>query len=54
LSSSLQTYVAFGIVALAAAYLLWTWLRPKKSSGCGGECASVSPEVKKLRERLGR
>lgn len=54
MNSSLQTTLALGIVALAVAYLLWTWLRPKKSSGCGGECGAVSPEVKKLRERLGR
>ena len=54
MSSELQTVVALGLVALAAGYLLWTWFGPKKKSGCGGECGAVSPDVKRLRERLER
>ncbi len=52
MSSSLQTLLALGLVALAVAYLLWAWLRPKKSPGCGGSCGAVSPEVKKLQRQL--
>lgn len=54
MSSSLQTFLALGLAALAAAYLLWHWFGPKKKIGCGGECGAVSPEVKKLQERLKR
>jgi hypothetical protein len=56
MSSELQTFLALGLVALAAGYLLWTWFGPKKKkSGCGGGfCSAVSPEVKQLRERLER
>jgi len=54
MSSSLQTILAFGFVALAAAFLLRSWLGKKKSSGCGGACGAVSPEVKKLQAHLKR
>ncbi len=54
MSSSLQTLLALGLAALALAYLLWSWLRPKKTPGCGGSCGAVSPEVKKLRAHLER
>lgn len=56
MSSSLQTLIALGLVALAAAFLLRSWLRKKKSPGCGstGECGAVSPEVKKLQKLVGR
>lgn len=53
MSSSVQTLIALGLVALAAAFLLRSWLRRKKSSGCGSEgCSAVSPEVKKLQAKL--
>jgi hypothetical protein len=52
MSSELQTIVALGLGALAAAYLLRTWFGTKKSSGCGGACGAVRPELKKLRSRL--
>jgi hypothetical protein len=54
MSSSLQTLIALALVALAAAFLLRSWLRKKKSPGCGstGECGAISPEVKKLQSRL--
>jgi archaellin len=54
MASSLQTVIAFVIVALAAAVLLRAWFGKKKSSGCGHEsCGAVSPEVKKLKSRIG-
>jgi hypothetical protein len=52
MTPSTQTVIALGIVALAAAFLLRSWLRKKKSPGCGGDCGAVSPEVKKLQARL--
>ncbi len=55
MSSSLQTLIALGLVALAAAFLLRAWFGKKKSSGCGHEsCSAVSPEVKKLQAKLRR
>jgi hypothetical protein len=54
MSSTLQTILAFGLVALAAAFLLRSWLGRKKSSGCGGACGAVSPEIKALQARLKR
>lgn len=53
MSSSLQTIIALGLVALAAAVLLRAWFGKKKSAGCGSEsCGAVSPEVKKLKAKL--
>jgi hypothetical protein len=53
MSSSLQTFIALAVVALALAYLLYSWLGKRKQSGCGGEgCGAVSPEVKKLQAKL--
>ena len=54
MSSSPQTWIALGVVALAATYLLRGWLRKKKQPGCGsaGECGAISPEVKQLQARL--
>ena len=54
MSSTLQTIIAFAVVALAAAFLLRSWLGKKKASGCGGACGAVSPEVKALQARLKR
>jgi hypothetical protein len=55
-SSSLQTFIALAVVALAAAYLLRGWFRKKQQPGCGstGECGAISPEVKELQARLKR
>lgn len=52
--SSLQTLIALGLVAIAVTFLLRSWLRKKKSPGCGstGECGAISPEVKKLQAKL--
>jgi hypothetical protein len=53
MSSSLQTFVALAVVALAVAYLLYSWLGKRKRSGCGSDgCGAVSPEVKKLQAKL--
>jgi hypothetical protein len=54
MSSSVQTIIAFGLVAIAAAFLLRSWLGKKKSSGCGGACGAVSPEIKQLQKQLTR
>jgi hypothetical protein len=53
-NSSLQTFLALGLVALAAAYLLRGCFRKKKQPGCGstGACGAVSPEIKKLQKQL--
>jgi len=53
-NSSLQTLIALAVVALAAAFLLRSWLRKKKSPGCGDSCSAVSPEVKKLQKLVRR
>jgi hypothetical protein len=54
MSSSLQTLIALGLVALALAFLLRSWFGKKKnSSGCDSAgCTAVSPEVKKLQAKL--
>jgi len=55
MSSSLQTLIALALVALAAAFLLRSWLRKKKTPGCGsGDCGAISPEVKKFQKLVGR
>ncbi len=56
MSPILQTLIALGLVALAAAFLLRSWFRKKKSPGCGstGECGAVSPELKQLQAKLKR
>lgn len=54
MSSELQTFLALGIAALAALYLLRSWFGHGKKSGCAGECGAVSPEMKKLQARLKR
>lgn len=48
-----QTLAAFAVVALAAIGLVRHAFKKRKQSGCGGgECAAISPEVKKLQARL--
>jgi hypothetical protein len=56
MSSSFQTLIALGLVALALAFLLRSWFGKKKnSSACGGgACGAISPEVKKLQAKLKR
>jgi hypothetical protein len=53
MSSSLQTILALVIVLVTVSLLLYSIFRKKKSSGCAsGGCPAVSPEVKKLQEKL--
>lgn len=55
MSSSLQTVIALGIVALAAILLIRSWLKKRHQPGCGNEnCSAVSPEIKKLQAKLKR
>jgi hypothetical protein len=55
MTSSLQTIIALGIVALASLLLLRSWFGKKKSSGCGSAgCSAISPEIRKLQARLRR
>lgn len=55
MSSILQTILALGLVALAAGFLLRSWLSKKKKSGCGGgECGAINPEIKELQAKLKR
>ncbi|MEJ1973752.1 MAG: FeoB-associated Cys-rich membrane protein [Lacunisphaera sp.] len=54
MASSTQTILALAVVVLAAVWLLRGWFAKKKSPGCGGDCGTVSPEVKKLQARLKR
>ena len=55
MSATLQTLIALGLVTVAAAWLIWSTLRKRKSAGCGSEgCAAVSPEIKKLQAKLKR
>jgi hypothetical protein len=51
-SPSLQTFIAFAIVALAATLLIRSALKKRKQSGCGDSCSAVSPEVRDLQARL--
>jgi len=55
MSSSLQTILALGIVVIAVALLIRSYLKKGKNPGCGSEgCSAISPEVKKLQARLKR
>lgn len=54
MSSTLQTIIALGIVALAAALLARHYFKQRANPGCGsnGQCGAVSPEIKKLQDKL--
>ena len=55
MSATLQTWIALGLVALAATLLVRSWFKKRKQPGCGSEsCSAVSPEIKKLQARLKR
>jgi hypothetical protein len=54
MSSTLQTLIALAVVVIAATFLLRSWFGNQKTPGCGGNCGAVSPEVKKLQQRLHR
>jgi hypothetical protein len=51
-SSSAQTIIALGIVALAAILLLRSFLKKRKQPGCGDSCSAVTPEIRDLKSRL--
>jgi len=46
MSPQVQTYLALGVVALAAAGLIWRSLAKRRSGGCGGDCGCPSSELK--------
>ena len=52
MSASLQTFFALAVVALAAALLVRSFLKKRKSPGCGADCGAVSPEAKALLKKL--
>ncbi len=53
MSSTLQTVVALGIVAIAAALLARHYFKKRTQPGCGSDgCAAVSPEIRKLKSKL--
>ncbi len=55
MSSSLQTILALGVVLIAATLLIRSYLKKRKTPGCGSEgCGAISPEVKKLQAKLRR
>jgi hypothetical protein len=54
MTPAFQTLLALGLVALAALFLLRSFLRKRQQPGCGNDCGAVSPEVKKLQSRLKR
>ena len=54
MSAPVQTLLALGIVAVAAALLVWHFFFRKKQPGCGGQCDAISPEIRKLQARLKR
>ncbi len=53
MSPDLQTILALGLVALATGLLLRSWLKKKPQASCGNNnCSAVTPEVRKLKDRL--
>jgi hypothetical protein len=53
MNAAVQTFVALGIVALTAGWLLWRVLARRGQTGCGNEdCGAVSPEARALRKKL--
>ena len=54
MSSTLQTIIALGIVAVAAALLARHYFKQRANPGCGsnGQCGAVSPEIRKLKSKL--
>ena len=47
----MQDLIAIALVALAATYLGWRYLKKRKASTCCGE--DVCPAMKRTAERLG-
>jgi hypothetical protein len=46
MNSSLQTYLALVVVAIAVTWLAWRALAKKKNPGCGGDCGCATDELK--------
>jgi hypothetical protein len=45
-NSSVQTFLALAIVAVAATWLVLRSLAKKKNPGCGGDCGCATDELK--------
>ena len=53
MSSSFQTVIALGLVALAMAYLARDLIRKRRRPGCGSEaCGAVSRDARAFRKKL--
>lgn len=52
MNAEIQNIAALAVVAVATAWLIRRWFVKRKNPGCGGDCAAVSPDVKRLRARL--
>ncbi|MDO8543137.1 MAG: FeoB-associated Cys-rich membrane protein [Opitutaceae bacterium] len=52
MSSDLQTITALVVVALTAAWFIRRAIVKRKNPGCGSDCGAVSPQMRKLQERL--
>jgi hypothetical protein len=46
MNSSIQTFVALALVALAASWLVLRALAKKKNPGCGGDCGCAPVDLK--------
>ena len=46
MSPEVQSFLALGIVAVAAAGLIWRTFAKRKNPGCGGDCGCASSELK--------
>lgn len=46
MSSNLQTFLALGVVAVAALALVARWQRKRRTPGCGGDCGCASSQIK--------
>jgi hypothetical protein len=56
MSPAVQTVIALALVAVAAALLVRGALKRRRHPGCGstGACGAVSPEVRRLQEKIRR
>jgi hypothetical protein len=55
MSAELQTYAVVAVVAIAAAYVLWTVVAQFRARGkaCGGSCSGCGASEKSLGEPKG-
>lgn len=56
MSPAVQTIIALALVALAVILLVRHFLKKRAQPGCGsgGDCGAVSPEVRRLQEKIHR